>query len=278
MDQEFEAALFRYLSEQGFPIQTPRKLSGGRSNYVWRDNRFVVKLFEEASANLLFSNSAEDEARILEALSGTGMVPDIVASGRFRGKNWLIYGHVEGQLWTSGTAPVARLLGRLHDQLACEGLPKGPNGSADLEVQTAKILAICGGAEGELIGEKPQGVVPPWDYPCLIHGDPVPANLVEHNSTLTLIDWQCPRIGDPAEDLALFLSPSMQLIYNGKTLPQRDIDAFLSAYPDRRVVARYCALRPWFHWRMAAYCLWREDREAMALEIQSLRSTSPIIP
>jgi hypothetical protein len=42
-------------------------------------------------------------------------------------------------------------------------------------------------------------------------------------------------------------------------------------------VARYNALRPLFHWRMAAYCLWRAARgdigyaQAAALEIAALR-------
>ena len=98
---------------------------------------------------------------------------------------------------------------------------------------------------------------------------------------LTLIDWQCPRLGDPAEDLALFLSPAMQLLYRGAPLGLAEQDAFLAAYPDPQVTARLRALLPWFHWRMAAYCLWKaerggaEDREAMALEIAALQSISP---
>ena len=37
---------------------------------------------------------------------------------------------------------------------------------------------------------------------------------------------------------------------------------FLSAYGDAETASRYQALAPWFHWRMAAYCLWRASSGA----------------
>ena len=35
---------------------------------------------------------------------------------------------------------------------------------------------------------------------------------------MRLIDWQCPALGDPAEDIACFLSPAMQVIYGAGPL------------------------------------------------------------
>ena len=92
---------------------------------------------------------------------------------------------------------------------------------------------------------------------CLLHGDPVPANIIAGARSLRLIDWQCPAIGDPCEDLAVFLSPAMQMTYRGSKLGTRETSEFLSAYPDPGIIARYRQLAPWYHWRMAAYCLWQ---------------------
>lgn len=85
----------------------------------------------------------------------------------------------------------------------------------------------------------------------------MPGNLLLNDDAVVLIDWQCPAIGDPAEDIAIFLSPAMQYVYRGKPLTDDEEAAFLAAYRDRAITRRYRALKPWFHWRMAAYCLWR---------------------
>lgn len=261
-------------------MDAPRILTGGRSNYVWRTGRIVVKLYDQSSANPLFANDPACEVAALRALSGTGMVPHLVRFGGFEGHHWLAYAHLKGAPWQHDPAPVARLLGRLHDQPAFEGLSKGANGSALIEAQTEAILAECAAAKA-LRDLRPGHKVPPAKRQTLIHGDPVPGNLVAHDGTLTLIDWQCPKLGDPAEDLALFLSPAMQLLYRGEPLSAEEADAFVAAYPDSQVTARLRTLLPWFHWRMAAYCLWKaerggvRDQQAMELEIAALQSISP---
>lgn len=277
---EFHTRFFSHLAGLGLEAQAPRILTGGRSNYVWRMGPLVVKLYDQSGANPLFSNDPGCELAALRALSGTGMVPHLVRSGCFEGHHWLAYSHLKGAPWQHGPAPVARLLGRLHDQTAFAGLPKGANGSSMLEAQTEAILADCRTGDA-LRALRPSCHVLPAERSTLIHGDPVPGNLVAHDGTLTLIDWQCPKLGDPAEDLSLFLSPAMQLLYRGAPLSLGEEDAFLVAYPDPQVVTRLRVLLPWFHWRMAAYCLWKaerggaEDREAMELEIAALQSISP---
>ncbi|WP_370285643.1 phosphotransferase [Phaeobacter sp. B1627] len=234
-----------------------------------------MKLYRPSRGNPLFANDPVRERQSLRALSGTGFVPRYLAHGRWQGQDWLMYSHLVGAPWREDTAHVARLLGILHDQVAFSGLPDGANGSQALASQTLNILAQCSGPGRDLRRLHPQGVVPPTRQTGLIHGDPVPGNLVEHDGTLALIDWQCPQRGDPAEDLALFLSPAMQFLYRGRPLGPEEEAQFASAYPDRRVVARYFALKPWFHWRMAAYCMWRNDTEALDLEVSELQSIRP---
>lgn len=255
-------------------------MAGGRSNHVWRAGVLAVKLYETARENPLFANDPVLERESLAAMAGTGMVPHVMGHGTFEGRAWLAYDHITGKPWASDAAHVAQLLGRLHDQPAWPGLRRGSDGSADLTAQAESILARCN--EGAAFGAmRPSGQVPPLVRPQVIHGDPVPGNLLAHDGTLTLIDWQCPALGDPAEDLALFLSPAMQFLYRGEVLSRAEEDAFLAAYPDPRVVSRTLALKPWFHWRMAAYCLWKaeqggeQDREALALEVAALQSISP---
>lgn len=240
----------------------------------------MIKLYAADAGNPLFANDPARERAVLAALSGTGMVPPLVQAGTFEGRQWLSYAHINGQPWRHSPGHVAQVLGRLHDCAPPAGLPPGVNGSLALEAQVAGILRQC--RDGHWLTDlRPLGRVPPVPQPVLIHGDPVPGNLLAHDGTLTLIDWQCPQIGDPAEDLALFLSPAMQLTYRGAPLSRSEEDAFLQAYPDPRIVGRYLALRPWYHWRMAAYCQWRmeqgsaADRQALALECAALQSISP---
>lgn len=255
-------------------------MAGGRSNHVWRAGALAVKLYETARENPLFDNDPVLERDSLTAMAGTGMVPHVADHGTFEGRAWLAYAHITGTPWVEDPAHVAQLLGRLHDQPAWPGLRRGSNGSADLAAQAESILARCD--EGAALAAlAPAGQVPPLSRRQVIHGDPVPGNLLAHDGTLTLIDWQCPQLGDPAEDLNLFLSPAMQFLYRGEVLSRAEEDAFLAAYPDPRVVSRTLALKPWFHWRMAAYCLWKAergsetDREALALETAALQSISP---
>ena len=206
---------------------------------------------------------------MLEALSGTGLAPEFCAAGRFEGLHWLLYHHIEGGPWRGNTAKVAEILGGLHQlNVGCD-LPLGANGSADLAAQTQIILNASGISSDEFF-YRPKAAVPATDRLCLIHGDPVPGNIVVQQNRMVLIDWQCPKLGDPAEDLALFLSPAMQVLYGRHPLSADEVQSFIAAYPKRDVVERLVALQPWYHWRMASYCLWRGDRKAAELELAAL--------
>lgn len=244
-----------------------RTLYGGRTNQVWKvlggDGDKVLKLYRANPCNPLFRNDPELEARCLRALEQTGFVPRLRTTGTHGQGHWVFYDHAPGSPWSTGPEAVGALLRDLHDLKIPVQAPAGSNGSADLEAHTLNILSGCESAmKARLNRMRPMASVPPSHQTCLIHGDPVAGNILVDGSALTLIDWQCPAQGDPCEDLAMFLSPAMQQVYRGAPLTPDEENAFLAAYNHPATTSRYLALRPWYAWRMAAYCLWRIERGA----------------
>lgn len=243
-----------------------RPIAGGRVNRLWRVGDLVVKLFATDGASQLFPNDAQAEARALRRMAPFGLAPDL----RAEGAGWIAYRHVPGRAWRRGPQAVAAALARVH-AIPGDGFRDLPSGSGAILAQGLAIAAQCRGA---LPPPPVDTGVSPHPVPGLIHGDPVPGNLIVASSgAVCLIDWQCPARGDPAEDLAMFLSPAMQRIYRGRPLSAAETAAFLNACPCAETVARLRALWPLFRWRMAAHCLWKAERgapgyaEALALEL-----------
>ncbi|WP_424831691.1 phosphotransferase [Ruegeria sp.] len=275
--------LVKQLADGGLTKPKARfdTLYGGRTNQVWKvqDGRSdaVLKLYRSGLRNPLFRNDAELEAACLNALQSTGFVPNLRATGSFGRDRWVFYDHAPGKPWQRGVEPVAHLLRELHDQPVTLTLPEGCNGSDDLARHGAQILAGCRSEQRSALANlQPQHAVSPLPRRYLVHGDPVPGNILVSDTGLTLIDWQCPVFGDPCEDLAMFLSPAMQQLYRAAPLSSDEEAKFLSAYGNPTITARYRALRPWYAWRMAAYCLWRAENGAtdyqtgFELEIKAL--------
>ncbi|WP_298853592.1 aminoglycoside phosphotransferase family protein [uncultured Ruegeria sp.] len=261
--------LVDHLHTQGLVSARPQfeTLYGGRTNRVWKilggDGDKVLKLYSTILRNPLFRNDAELEAQCLTALGPTGFVPRLRAAGQHNEAHWVFYDHAPGAPWRQGADLVGDLLCRLHSLSIIVPAPYGSNGSADLRAHGHRILQGCSSeARGKLEELQPSISVAPTEQTCLIHGDLVAGNILVSADGLTLIDWQCPALGDPCEDLALFLSPAMQVVYRGFPLTAAEEDQFLSAYGRSDIVARYQQLKPWYAWRMAAYCLWRAENGA----------------
>lgn len=261
--------LIQQLGAEGLirPGARFRTLYGGRTNQVWRvlsgNSDAVLKLYTSALRNPLFRNDAMLEARCLTALGDTGFVPNLRGTGTFEAADWVYYDHAPGTPWQDRVETVAQLLRRLHQSRVEVDAPPGCNGSDDLDQHTQRILAACpSGEKTRLMAARPQTPVGPLAQRCLIHGDPVAGNILQAPLGLTLIDWQCPAFGDPCEDLAMFLSPAMQQLYRGAPLTDSEMRDFLVAYDRPDITERYLSLRPWYAWRMAAYCLWQIEHGA----------------
>ncbi len=237
-----------YLDRLGLPSTAPAvRLVGGYTNAVWRVGDLVVKRYDLSERPELLGNDPPAEARALAVLESHGVAPELVhfdPAGPF-----LVYRFVHGEEWRSDdVAAVARALAIVH------ALPG--EGFRSIPADGPEILAD-GDRFARLASRRPPAV---RCGPCdrrLVHRDAGPGNLIEASHGVVLIDWQCPGAGDPAEDLAAFLSPAFQILYGREPLTTAQETDFLAAYLDRAVVERLEALRPAYDWRMAAYCTWR---------------------
>ena len=256
-------------------------LPGGQTNRSWRvvvaGAAWVVKLFTGGTDNPLFPNAARDEARMLRHLSPTGLAPELIDEVATSFGPCLIYRHVEGATWHEDPTIAAKALAALHRQGIPERLRKLESGSDRLVAQTEAIIVRLPEAKRQKLRDlRPEGSASPGGRSVMLHGDPVPGNMIVEGSRVTLIDWQCPAIGDPVEDLAIFLSPAMQQVYRGKPLSEKEKSAFITAYGDPDIRMPIEQLAPWHHWRMAVYCAWKvmqgqkEYEAAGKLEITAL--------
>lgn len=282
-EKKTQSGLLQALTTRGFAVAgaiwTP--LLGGRTNKSWRvdaqGQSIVVKLFRLGGLNPLFPNDPTSEVIALRHLAGLKLAPAFLDEFLTEEGHCVIYQHVPGQIWQDGSSEIAELLYRVHNADGLQGLRKVPDGSDAIVAQTNRILDCCPQSRAQhLRALKPAGMIPPCNRFSFLHGDPVPGNIVGAQGAWWLIDWQCPALGDPCEDIALFLSPAMQLAYRGTPLTDTERQTFLSAYPNQELIKRYLSLAGFYHWRMAAYCLWLESqgdrsaRDAADAEIAAL--------
>lgn len=256
-------------------------LYGGRTNQVWRilgqKQDLVLKLYRTTQSNPLFRNDPALEIQCLTTLADTGFVPNLRDSGQFEQAHWVLYDHAPGATWRENPPLAANVLRNLHTTLVPLDAPMGCNGSVEIAAHAETILGLCTSAgRRRLTAARPSTVVPPTSGIRLIHGDPVAGNILCQENMAILIDWQCPLLGDPCEDLAMFLSPAMQFLYRGQALTDDEIEHFIAAYGCSGTTDRLRQLLPWYHWRMSAYCLWRAENgtddyaRAMEFELASL--------
>ena len=242
-------------------------LAGGYLNQVYRVRGahidWVVKRFRQSSDVGLFPNLPAAEAMALERLATIGAAPPPVA---FVDSDptapVLVYEFYAGRPWNGDVAQVARLL-RCIAQVEPTGFRAVPMSAGDILTQGDSFAAVCEASVRRcLAAARPLPIDVPAAPRRLIHTDVGPGNLIVGAEGLKAIDWQCPAAGDPAEDLAAFLSPAFQILYERLPLTTEEERALIAAYDDEATVARLHLLRPFFDWRMASYCAMRQEYHA----------------
>jgi aminoglycoside phosphotransferase (APT) family kinase protein len=262
--------ILRQLGDLGClpPRPVIQRLHGGRTNRAWRltgpGRDLVLKLYARDGGNPLFPNDPAAEAICLSHPPLAALAPRLMARGTGDPGAWVLYPWVEGPHWAGDMARAARALRALHRTPAPAGLRRVACDPATLIDAGARFLDLCAGPQARQLSAlcpDPPGL-PAYAAPVLLHGDPVAANIVIGADGPVFIDWQCPAIGDPCADIAILLSPAMRILYRGGAPRAGDRERFFASYGDAQTATRYHALAPLFHWRMAAYCLWRAGNGA----------------
>lgn len=238
-------------------------LPGGYQNEVYRIRGegidWVVKRFSPSADVTLFPNLPQAEAMALQRLAAHNVAPHPISFTGIEGEApVLVYEFYVGHPWSGGVASVAGLL-RVLANVDGEGFRAVPMSPGEILAQGDSFLTRCTtDARQRLMARRPKPVEMAVGPRRLIHTDFGPGNLIEGADGLKAIDWQCPAAGDPAEDLAAFLSPAFQILYSRAPLTSVEEAELLEAYDDAETIERLRKLRPCFDWRMAAYCAMRQ--------------------
>lgn len=235
-----------------------RSLKGGYQNEVLDVTtgalRLVLKRFMPATTGTLFPNLPADEALALEVLGPLGVAPRLL--GYWPDQALMAYAFVEGAQWEVGVADVARLL-RLKEAADPKGFRRVPLEPEGILAEGDALFARCKASPGA--ARPVSAAVPAPERLSLIHTDLGASNLIGQGEGLRIIDWQCPAAGDLAEDIYSFLSPAFQVLNLHNELTEAEEADFWAALGRPDLQARYTALRPYYAWRFAAYCLWRSE-------------------
>lgn len=241
-------------------------LAGGYRNRVWkvRSGRgwVIEKVYAEdpGDTNPMYPNLPDHEALALAELGPRGLSPHLVSDE----PGAVAYRFVAGTMWQRGMSAVAELLHDVHSGPVPSGMRLLCGSAAQARAHGDEMVAaVPAPAAVSLAAVRPAAVSSAVvRRRSLVHTDCGPGNLVRSRDGLVLIDWQCPGRGDAVEDIACFLSPAMMILYQCRPHTSVAHRAFLHAYADRAVVARYHRDAVAWHYRIGAYCVWRAHRLA----------------
>ncbi|MCA9838856.1 MAG: aminoglycoside phosphotransferase family protein [Trueperaceae bacterium] len=243
-------------------------LKGGYWNEVYRIQGdgfdWVLKRFyQEALRARLYPMLPDSEALALKTLKGKALAPEFVAyfPAQEHERAVLIYHYVPGSLYSGNIANIATLMRQLHKLDVADApfrvLPQTPE---EILKQADELLAASQDDElgRNLKALRPEAIAMPLvEKPSLVHTDAWIGNFIGENNQLRLIDWQCPGLGDPAEDIWTFLESGFQQLINLPLYSTTEKVSFLETYADETLKKRLELLRPYFAYRVAAHCVMR---------------------
>ena len=235
-----------------------KKLTGGRSNETWFANTeppVVIKKFSAGNVSKIFDNNIHLEWACLAHLHPLGMASEPIHFHATDTLELIVTGYVEAKATRLDPHDVGQYLARLHHLPPPDFLPKRRHPLP----WTKSVSEAYGPINGSPL---------PVRNPVFLHGDPVPANFISSDPMIA-VDWQCPAIGDPCDDIAIYLSPGMHSIYSDHPFTAEDVHDFWRGYSNEDVRARYSELSPVYRQTFASYFRSRrtpKDDTAAALE------------
>ena len=162
----------------------------------------------------------------MSLLKGTGVAPYLYEFLETPFGQILLYFYIEGPILDHGDEAVANLLCRVHELkpppklLILSGLPN------DIKNHGLDILKKLRSTHKDKLLDLCPNVTILDITPVLIHTDVVAGNLIFGPEGLSLINWQCPALGDPVVDVAMFLSPGMHMIFGTGNFTAFEREAF----------------------------------------------------
>jgi len=250
------------------------RLTGGYLNQVFRlrgkeqgdDFDWVVKFFMPETELALFPNLPEDERKALYLANTIGRAPRPLSWLETVDGPVLVYEFCEGEVWREGVGEVGRLLRDLRTlDTTGYGFREVPILPADILAEGDAFLPkIHSEMRWHLAKARPQPIEIDAGSRSFLHTDIGPGNIIVAKDTgrLVAIDWQCPAVGDPVQDVIAFLSPAFQILYGRRPLTAAEEVEFFDAYDDPELKRRYDTLVPFYDWRMAGYCATRQSKYA----------------
>jgi aminoglycoside phosphotransferase (APT) family kinase protein len=242
-------------------------LTGGFWNDVYRlrgnGRDWVIKHFRSANPDGLYPILPQAEALALQTLRGRQIAPEPVAF--LPDGPLLVYEYFAGDVWQEEVVGIGRLLRRLHD------LPVPPDsGFRSLPVTSADILQqgdhLLAQAEPDAFVQQlqaarptPQPRLPPSRL-ALVHTDAWVGNFIQNGRDIRLIDWQCPGLGDAAEDVWTFLESGYEMLLGRPRLDEQMWAEFWRGYGGTAVRHRLQFMAPYYAYRVAAHCCLRRQQ------------------
>lgn len=269
-DSELLDFLERRLPEIDWGLARLWPLPVNYTSRFWRldapARSYVIKeFFPGNETNPLYPTLPDQEADALKVLARFGLSPDLEFFTKSpAGSPLLVYGYVPPVTTELDVEAAAQLIGRFAAlPHPVPGHQVVPAGFQDILARGDAMLAEIPDSRKavNLKRLRPAGIA--------ADGKPVPRTLVHRSFCLgtilatgegpRLIDWQYAGLGDPVEDIACFVSPGLARLYGHHPLVAHAEELFLKHYPDRETVARFNRERSAYHWRLAAYCLFRQE-------------------
>lgn len=222
-------------------LAPPRRLGGGRGASVWE----IATPAGVRAVKVAPRERTRREARVLGAIAGVGVAPQLVAAG----EGVLVTERIAGDARpaTEWSAAEARAVGALLRRLHESGAPMAAvtDGSdAGARARAAELGVRADGTDRSLAARVIAMLPPtPPAREVLLHGDPWSGNVVWGTDGPLLVDWEFGRIGEPAEDVAYLAAMD--------TLSAATLEAVLVGYDaDAATADRVAAWRPF----MALWC------------------------